>query len=83
MQRRSEKRAEKRKKCSRERLGNALERRPSISGVPRGGSLECAAGLGLPSRTCVSEGLGFKSEEKCCKVARFRDVAISSIFASQ
>ena len=36
-----------------------------------------------PHRPCVSEGLGPKSEEKCCKVARFRDVAISLIFASQ
>ena len=82
-QRRSEKRAEKRQKCSRERLGSALERRPSISGVPGGGSVERTPGFGSPSRPCVSEGLGPKSEEKCCKVARFRDVAISLIFASQ
>ena len=82
-QRRSEKRAEKRQKCSPERLGSALGRRPSISGVPGGGSVERTAPLGEPSRTCVSEGLGPKSEEKCCNVARFRDLAISSIFASQ
>ena len=82
-QRRRQKRAEKRKTSSRERLGSALERHPSILGVPRGGSVECATGFALPHRPCVSAGLGPTSEEKCCKVARFRDLAISLIFVSQ
>ena len=81
-QRRSEKRAEKRNKCAQERLGSALGRHPAMSRVPRGGSVECAAGLDLISRPCISEGLGLKSKEKRCKVLRFRDAAISLIFAS-
>ena len=34
-------------------------------------------------RPRVSEGLGPKSEQKCCKVAQIRDIAISWILASQ
>ena len=70
-------------KCSRERLGSALGRHPRISGIPWGRSVDIATWLSAPSRPCVSEGLGPKSKEKCCKVARFRDVAISLAFASQ
>ena len=82
-QRRSEKRAEKRQKCAQERRRSALERLPTILRVPGGGTVERTTPFALPSRPCVSEGLSPKSDEKCCKVARFRDLAISSIFASQ
>ena len=49
----------------------------------RGGAVEFAAGLAYLARPCISEGLGPKSEQKCCKVAQIRDVAISWILASQ
>ena len=63
-QRRNKKRTEERKKSARERLGSALGRPPSMSGIPRGGSVDRAAPFAVPSRPCVSEGLGPKSEEK-------------------
>jgi len=46
-QRRSEQRAEVRQKCAPERLGSALGRYPSISGVPGRGSVEFATTLDL------------------------------------
>ena len=75
--------AEKREKCARERLGSALGRLPSILGVPGGRSVERAGGLGYLARMQVSEGFGPWRLPKCCKVCHFRDVAISSILASQ
>ena len=83
------KEAEKKRKESREAqkvLSRASWERSGATsfdvGVPGRGSVDIAACFAISSRPCVSEGLGPKSKEKCCKVARFGDLAISLIFAS-
>ena len=83
-------RAEKKAKESREAqtvLSRASWERSGATsfdfGVPGGGSVEFAPGLDLLAGPRISEGLGPKSEQKCCKVAQIRDIAISWILASQ
>ena len=84
------KEAERKRKESREApkvLSRASwERSGTISfdfGGPQGRVGGVRDWVELSSGTRVSEALGPKSEEKCCNVARFRDLAISLIFASQ
>ena len=48
-----------------------------------GGTVERAAPFGYLARPCVLDGFSPWRLRKCCKVAHFRDVAISLIFASQ
>ena len=83
-------RAEKKAKESREAqnvLSRASWERSGATSFDFGGPWGRVGGVRdltwLTGRPRVSEGLGPKSEQKCCKVAQIRDIAISWILASQ